>query len=146
MSASTTAHSKIVALLTTATPSMLWTAVYSTHETADLDIPSLSVEVETDTPLSDSDAINQQELVDNRNIRLSIRVHTGYRLGPVDTSEAMQIADEVIRELRENINLSDGYRIFDVSGTAYNVEHLSSGTTGAEINVDIHKVEYYAQS
>ncbi len=145
MSAAGTAHQKIVTLLSAFTPPPLWDDVYNTHEKADLVIPSLSVEVETDTPLVGDAAIIEQELLDNRNIRLSIRVHTGYRLGPVDTNESVDIADTVIRWLRENINLGDGYRIFDTIGVAYNVEHTSSGTTGSEITVDIHKVEHYVQ-
>lgn len=146
MSAAGTAHQKVVTLLGTYTPSPTFEAVYSTHETASLVVPSVSVEVETDTPLANDVALVSQELVDNRQVRLSIRIHTGYRLGPVDTSLSADIADEIVRWLREHINLGSGYRIFDVAGVAYNVEHTSSGTTGAEITVDIHKVEYYAQS
>jgi hypothetical protein len=146
MSAAVTAHSKIVTLLGTYSPSPTFEAVYDTHEVADLDVPSISVEIETDIPLEGDSALVQQELVDNRNIRLSIRIHTGYRLGPVDTDTSATSADEVVRWLRENINLGGGYRIFTVSGVAYNVEHASSGTTGAEINVDIHKVEFYEQA
>lgn len=137
MSASNTAHAKIVALL-----ALSFTA-YNTHETADLTLPSVSVEVETDTPLDGDTAINMQELVDNRDIVLSIRVHTGYRLGPVDTAANMTTTDAVIRKIRENVDLGGGYRVFGVLGTAYNVEHSSSGTTGAQVNVNIHKVETY---
>ena len=147
MSATETAHQKIVTLLDSddyASP--LWNAVYSTHATANLVVPSLSVEPEVNVPLAGDAAIDQQELVDNRSIQISIRVHIGYRLGPVDTDKATIISDDVIRWLRENINLDDGYRIFDVTGVAYNVEHTSSGTTGAEITINIHKVEYYVQS
>lgn len=146
MSAATTAHTKIVALLTSFSPSPEWVDVYDTHEKANLLLPSLSVEVETDTPIVDDQAIVIQQLVDNRNVRLSIRVHTAYRLGPTDVNSAMNIADDVINWLRTHINLSDGYQIFDVAGAAYNIEHLSSGTTGAEILIDIHKVEFYEQA
>jgi len=146
MSAAGTAHQKIVTLLENYAPSPLWNNVYSTHETADLTVPSLSVEVETDTPLSDDSALVSQELVDNRDIRISIRIHINYRLGPVNTDDAVDIADDVVRWLREHIDLNDGYRIFDVIGTAYNVEHASSGTIGSEIIINIHKVEYYVQS
>jgi len=139
------AHQKIVSLLGTyVTPP--WDAVYSTHETANLVVPSLSVEPEVNVPLTGDAAIIQQELVDNRSVQISIRVHIGYRLGPVDTDTATAISDNVIRWLRENINLGDGYRMFDVTGIVYNVEHTSSGTTGAEITINIHKVEYYEQS
>ena len=106
----------------------------------------VSVEAETDIPLTGDSALVSQELVDNRNMRVSIRIHTGYRLGPVDTSLSVDIADTVVRWLRENINLADGYRMFDVLAGAYNVEHTSSGTTGAEVFVDIHKVENYVQN
>jgi len=146
MSAASTAHSKIVAILQSFTPSPLWDAVYVTHETANLIIPSLSVEVDIDTPIEEDNAIVNQELLDNRNTRLSIRIHTGYRLGPVNTDSSVEIADAVVRWLRENINLGNGFRIFDVLGVVYNVEHVTSGTTGAELNVDIHKVEFYEQT
>lgn len=146
MSASTTAHSKIVALLQSFAPSPSWSNTYDTHEKANLIIPALSVEVESDAPIPNDAAIVDQELVDNRNIRLSIKIHTGYRLGPVDTDTSMQIADDVVRWLRENIDLGDEYRIFEVVGSAYNVEHVSSGTTGTEILIDIHKVEFYEQN
>ncbi|MFA7286915.1 MAG: hypothetical protein WC052_04630 [Patescibacteria group bacterium] len=145
MSAST-AHSTVVTLLGTYAPSPIFSATYSTHQTANLVIPSLSVEVETDTPIKGDAAIDQSEIVDNRLIRLSIRVHTGYRLGPIDTANNIEITDEVVTWLRQHINLGSGYRIFDVAGVAYNVDHMSSGTTGSEITVDIHKVEHYAQS
>jgi len=146
MSAAGIAHQKIVTLLSTHILLSSWDAVYSTHEKADLVIPSLSVEVETDIPLTDDAAIVTQELIDNHNVRLTIRIHINYRLGPVNTDSAVDIADDVIRWLRENINLADGYRVFDVIGVAYNVEHTSSGTTGSEVTIDIHKVEYYEQS
>lgn len=142
MSASNTAHGKITALLITMAEFSAST-VYVTHEKANLAVPSLSVEVEADAPLDGDAAINTQELVDNRNVVLSVRVHTAYRLGPVDTGSNMTLADAVIRKIRENINLGGGYRVFDVLGVAYNVEHSSSGTTGAQINVNIHKVEFY---
>ena len=142
MASASTAHAKIVALLITMTEFTADT-VYSTHEKAALYLPSLSVEVETDVPLDGDAAINMQELVDNRNVLLSIRVHTAYRLGRVKTVYNATLADAVIRKVRENIDLGDGYRVFDVPGVAYNVEHSSSGTTGAQINVNIHKVEFY---
>lgn len=145
MSASATAHSKVVALLSAATPSAPWSYVYGRHATANLLLPAISVQVETDTPL-ESKAIEQSELHDNRAIRLSIKIHTAYRLGATDLDSAKTIADAVIRELREHVNLNDGYRIFEVEGTAYDVEHTSSATTGAEIQFNIHKVEYYEQS
>lgn len=129
------------------TPSPLqgWDNVYSRHTVANLLLPAVSVEVETNTALLNDKAIRATELIDNRLIRLSIKVHTGYRLGIIDTSSNLLLADEVIRRLRQNVDLGDGYRIFDVTGVAYNVEHTSSGTTGVELLVDIHKVEYYEQ-
>lgn len=146
MSIAVTGHSKIVALLNSYTPSPPWDYVYTTHQKADLDIPSLSVEIDTNTPLTEDEALVNQELVDNRELRVSIRIHTGYRLGPVDTDTSNSISDTVVEWLRKNINLSNGYRIMDVLGTAYNVEHTSSGTTGAEIIIIIHKVEFYEQT
>ena len=146
MSAAGTAHQKVITLLGALAPSPSFNAVYSTHETANLVVPSLSVEVESDVAIESDGALVQQEIVDNRNMRISIRVHINYRLGPVDTESATDITDEVVRWLRENLDLDGGYYIFAVSGIAYNVEHASSGTTGAEINVDVHKVEYYEQT
>lgn len=146
MSAASTAHSKVVALLSAASPSMTWTAVYGYHAKADLTVPSLSVQVETDLPLDNDRAIDAQELIDNRNVTLSIKIHTAYRLQPTQHATNLIATDEVIRELRENIDLGDGYRIFGVRGVAYDVEHTESATTGAEVQIDIHKVEYYAQS
>lgn len=146
MSAAATAHQKIVDLLDSYEPSTVWVAVHPTHTTADLLLPSLSVEIETETPIVSDGALVSQELVDNWDIRLSVRVHTGYRLGIIDTAESADIVDIVIRWLRENIALGDGFRIFEVTGTAFNVEHTSSGTTGAEILITIHKVEYYDQT
>jgi len=145
MSASNTAHAKIVALLITM-DEFTASTVYVTHEKAALVTPSLSVEAEADAPLDGDAAINSQELIDNRNVVLSVRVHTAYRLGPVDTALNMTLTDAVIRKIRENIDLGGGYRVFDVPGVAYNIEHSSSGTTGAQINVNIHKVEFYDQN
>jgi len=145
MSVAKIAHQKICDLLNDYAPSPLWLAVYNTHKKAHLIVPSLSVDVETDTPLENDAAIINQELIDNRNIQISIRLHINYRLGPSDTNLSMDMVDDVIQWLRQHINLGNGYRIFDVSGTAYDVEHISSGTIGAEINVNIHKVTYYEQ-
>jgi len=145
MSASESAHTKVIALLNTGLSSPLFDNVYDTHQKANLIIPALSIEVESEAPIEDDKGLLSQQLVDNRLIRLSIKIHTSYRLGTTKTVESMQIADEVIRHLRENINLNDNYWIFDVAGSVYNVEHVSSGTLGAEIIVDLHKVEFYAQ-
>ena len=145
--AASTAHTKIITLLAgiSPDPSPVWN-VYDTHEKANLVIPALSVEVDSDTPLKNEDAINEQELVDNREYILSIRIHTSYKLGAVKTVDNALIVDDVIRILRENIDLTDGYWIFDVLGAVFNVELTSSGTSGAEIKLSIHKVEFYAQS
>lgn len=120
--------------------------IYDFHDKANLVIPSVTVEVETIAPLTEDGAITNQELVDNWIIQLSIRIHTGYRLGPVNSVSSTAIADGLQRWLRESINLGSGYRVFDVPGVAYNTDHPSSGTTGAQINVNIHKVEFYEQS
>lgn len=144
MSAST-AHGKIVTLLgTKSTPP--WDAVYNTHQKANLVVPSLSVEVETEVSLPEDQSLVSQQLVDNRQTEISIRVHTAYKLGNHDTVQTALDADVVIRFLRENIDLADAYWIMDVIGTAYNVELPSSGTIGAEIKLIINKVEYYDQS
>lgn len=124
-------------------PSPVSIMVYPNHKIANLIIPALSVEVETTAPIPNNKAINQQELIDNWMIRISIKVHTGYRLGVFRVAESYQIADSVIRLLRENVDLQNGYRIFDVGGIAYNGDHTVSGTTGADIIVDVHKVENY---
>lgn len=145
MSASDSAHSKIVTLLTNYSPSAIWINVYNTHNKANLVIPALSVEVDTDTPMEDDEAILQNELIDNRNIILTVFVHSGYRLGYKNTAQARLMVDEAIRQIRENIDLGGGYRIFDVMGAAYDTAHEVSGTTGAEIKISIHKVENYVQ-
>lgn len=144
---------KVITLLQEFAPSPPFVAVYDTHQIADLVTPSLSIEVEAIAPLEEDGAIVNQELIDNWLIRLSIRIHTAYRLGPVDSVTATSISDEVVRWLREHINLTsylpntgDAYRIFEVAGVAYNVDHASSGTTGAELIVNIHRVESYEQS
>ena len=145
MGVTSTAHQKIVTLLQAYAPSPTFTAVYTTHETANLAVPSLSIEPEATTPIINDGAIVSQELIDNWSVQLSIRIHVVYRLGPIDTESATDLADEVIRWLREHINLADGYRIFDIVGAVYNVEHTSSGTAGSELIVNIHKVESYEQ-
>ncbi len=152
MGLATTAKNKFITMLDSFAPSPQFDTVYNTHSVADLDIPSLSVEVETIIQLVGDSAIAQQELIDNWNIRLSVRVHTSFRLGPVDTETSAAIMDDIVRWIREHINLIDvlpnlgeQYYIFDVSAAAYNVEHESSGTIGSELIVDIHKVENYEQ-
>lgn len=145
MSVAYTAHSKVVALLDTA-PAPLWEDVYSRHATANIILPSISVEVEAATPVGNDKAILDNELLDNYVVRLSIRIHTGYRQGAVNVVQASTLADAVITWLRTHIDLSDGYRIFDVQGAVYDSVHTSSGTTGAEVLVDVHKVAYYAQA
>lgn len=139
-----TAHSKLVSLLASE-PSSIWGTVHGRHQTANIALGDLSVEVEVDVALQDSRAIVDQVFIDNRNTSLSVRVHTGYHLGPTDPATTMLIADAVVRCLRENTDLSDGYTIFDVDGAAFNIALESSATTGAEIKVNIHKVESYDQ-
>jgi hypothetical protein len=78
-------------------------------------------------------------------VRISIRVHTGYKQGPINVILASVLADATIMWLRTHLDLNDGYRIFDVQGAVYDTIHTSSGTTGAEILIDVHKVAYYAQ-
>lgn len=145
MSASGTAHSKIVTLLTNFSPSATWVNVYSTHNKANLIIPALSIDVIAETPVEEDEAINQSILVDNRSVELSIFIHSGYRLGYKNTAQAREMADEATRQLRENTDLGDGYWLFNVAGAAYDTAHDVSGTTGAEIRILIHKVENYVQ-
>lgn len=146
MSVSGTAHQKIVTLLTNyGAPSNTFANVYSKHAVANLVLPAVSVEVDSDAPITTDGAINQQELLDNRLILLSIRIHTAYRGGPDDIDTAVDLFDDVVDALRKNVTLSDSYHIFDVVGSAYNVEHESSGTTGVELLVNIHKVVFYEQ-
>jgi hypothetical protein len=139
-------HIEYLAPVPSPEPSPVTINVYETHKVANLLIPALSVEVEAITPLKDDKAINNQELIDNWLQRFTIKIHTGYRLGIHDTAGSRAIVDLVIRQLRVSTNLADGYRMFDVAGVAFDVEHRESGTTGAEILVDVHKVEYYNQT
>jgi len=146
MSVASTAHTKIIALLDYSSPTPLWEDVYDRHATARILTPSISVEVSSIVPIGSNKAIVENELVDNYVVRLSIRVHTGYRQGPPNAVEAATLADAVILRLRTHIDLVDGYRIFDVQGAIYDAIHTSSGTTGAEVIVDVHKVAFYEQA
>lgn len=142
---SDTTHQKVFDLLDGESASSTFNYVYDRHQTANMLLPSLSIEVNFETPIESDAAITAQELVDNKLCQLSIKVHTAYRLGYTDIETARVIVDEVITILRTNIDLSDGYRIFNVSGIVYNVEHGESATSGAELTVNVHKVVYYEQ-
>lgn len=141
-----TAHSKVVALLTSALSGATYSYIYGKHATANLELASVSIQAVSEAPIETDNALNTNELVDNCFITLSIHIHTGYRNGPTDVDIAMTIVDEIINTLRTNVDLNGGYRTFGVRSINFNVEHTESGTTGAEILIEIHKVEYYAQS
>lgn len=146
MSVSGTAHQTIVTLLSTyGAPSNSFSYVYSKHATASMLLPAVSVEVVSSAPIKDNVAINTQELLDNRLIVLSVKIHTAYRKGPSDPDTAVDLSDEVITALRKNVNLAGSYHVFEVMATAHNVEHDTSGTTGTELLVNIHKAVFYEQ-
>lgn len=144
MSVQVGAHTAIISRLSG--PSFTWGDVYSTHETADLDIPSLSVEVESAAPIESDKALVDSEVIDNWNVILSIRVHTGYRLGVVNTALSNAIVDELVTLLRTDLTIAAGFYVFNVVASAMNVSHESSGTTGAEVLVNIHVLAGYIQS
>jgi hypothetical protein len=146
MSVSVTAHSKLYTLLNAATPSASWSYVYQFHAKANLLLPALSVQVSTDSPVEDTDALVNQELIDYRESTLIVKVHTAYRLGLTDTATTKSIIDAAIREIRENTDLGNGFRVYDVFGVDYDVEHTESATTGGQFSVNVRKVEYYVQS
>jgi len=150
MGIAVTAQTKIVDLLIVGpspvpSPSPSWYDTYSQHATADMEIPSFSVETVLDEPILGDAAIDANEMVDNRLIQIMVRVHTGWRLGPHNTILARTITDEIVTLLRQHVNLGEGYWLFQV-GVRFGVSHDTSGTTGAEILINIHKVAFYAQS
>ena len=143
-----TAHAKLVALadaqVGTGLPSPLMT-VYSYHHVANLLLDGLTVEPESNTPVSADGAIYENEVLDNHEITFTLRIHTGYSGGVRDVTGTIELMDTLITALRQNLNLGDGYRLMNYTAPEYRQEFDESRTTGAQLTITIHKVEQYVQ-
>ena len=119
---------------------------YDTHNVANLALPSTSVEAVAQSQIL-SDSVNWSgDSIINHAVTINIRCHTGYIGGEPDPTQATELMDEVIYRLKTNINnLADNYRIMEIPVPAFNVEWDDSGTTGAEMNLIVHKVVDYVQ-
>ena len=133
--------SKVVALLTT-TPSPAY-SVYARHAVADLDLPSITVEIDSDTPIETDKAFYDGSFVHNHAILISIRIHTSYSGGVEKFSDSVAIVDSVVTTLNENLDLADGYRTIDFNVQTFNSEFAESKSVGAELKLTVHKVEVY---
>lgn len=119
---------------------------YNTHNVANLALPAVSVEANSQAQLSNDSANWASDLIVNHIVVISIRCHTGYSGGEPDPDEATLLMDEVVHRLKTNINnLADNYRIMEIPVPTYTTEWDDSGTTGAEMMLEVHKVVNYVQ-
>ena len=119
---------------------------YNTHNVANLALPAVSVEAVAQNQIPSDGANWSGDLMVNHVVTINIRCHTGYVGGEPDPTEATELMDEVLHRLKTNVNnLADNYRIMEIPVPNYNVEWDDSGTTGAEMNLELHKVVNYVQ-
>ena len=140
---SASALSKVVTVLNSGGHISPVYPVHNYHAVADLDLPSITVEVESNVPSESDKAFYAGSFVHNHHITLSIRVHTSYSGMPEDSAHSVTVMDEVITALNTNLNLADGYRIISFGAQSYNIEFAESKSVGAELKLVVHKVSDY---
>lgn len=143
MEVSSTAKTKVYDALNDAV-SPIVTNVYSRHNVADMTLPAVTVDVVSTVTTDDDGALSSTEFIDNYEITISARVHTGYIDDYKDASgTSAEIVDDVITILRDNMNMGDQYRLFRVNSEEFDLDFDESATTGAEVMITINKVERY---
>jgi len=141
-----TMHDKIYDLLDVELGSGLPTPVatiYKSHVVADLDLTGISVEPLSMISLDFDKAMYQSAPVENWAVGVSIRIHGAYLGGVFDVTAVSDLVDDIITILRENEDLGNGYRVYDISDVDFRVEFEESKTIGCEIKAIIRKVENY---
>ncbi len=119
--------------------------VYKGHIIADISLPAVTIDAETDLPVELDGAVDGNDDVVNHAIVLSLRVHTSYAGRTYDASGTIQLVDAVIKKLKKNINLSSTFRLMEFEVEALRSVFEETATQGALITITIHTIVLYAQ-
>ena len=120
-------------------------AIYNDHQTADLRLNSLSIEMTA----ADSGSIigdGVQAIATKYSFSAAVHIHTGYANGPSDSHATTTLLDIIMQYLDGSRNLLGGYWITRVSHGAPGEEFTDSATTGGHLDITIEKIGGYLQS
>lgn len=109
-------------------------AVYERHNTVVVQIPAVSVELESVEP-SDEGWSNDTKL--RYHIVLSLRVHTAYEGAVRDGLTISRLLNSVTNKIKNNLDLGDGYRVWSVSDINAEGVFPESGTVGGQLTVEV---------
>jgi len=78
-------------------------------------------------------------------MRFTVRVHVAYANQAINGQTVAKLVNSVINKLNDNLNLGDGYRIWQIDSLANRQEFDESASRGGEIAVTIWHVESHTQ-
>jgi hypothetical protein len=109
-----------------------FTNVYSKHNEADLDLPGITVGLESMVPRGDDSYTIAGALGVPWDVSVSVRVHIAYVGGVIDQAVLIGLVDDVIEKLRSNYQTIAGYMLTDVS-VEFGRTFDESETVGAQV-------------
>ena len=118
---------------------------YKRHQVAAITLPAVTIGADGHKPTEDDHAKWMSDVIVNHAVTLSIRVHTSFVGATKDRANTTLYIDQIIEELKENINLTD-YRFMDFEVESYDEDFAESETNGGEIKIELHTVKKYVQA
>lgn len=118
---------------------------HKTHRVADLTFPAVTITPERNFPSTKDSAKWTSDIIINHVVEISIRVHTKYIGDIIDQRLNSYYMDEIIDVLNRNRDLGI-YRVMEFSTASYSEQFPDSGTSGAQVNVILHRVARYTQT
>jgi hypothetical protein len=144
-----TAQEKVVSRLNAQMGSDLPTpvvTVYSYHAVANLVLDAITVEPQTNIPVTSDSGYGDGQFIENHEIRISIRIHTSYSGGIEQLDRTLELVDEVITAIKSSYEFAGDkptYKLMGFANEGINIEFAESQSVGAELIAIIHKLEGY---
>lgn len=127
------------------TGDQLFESIHDTHNVAYLRFPALTIGPYSLTPRREDAGFSGSDLIENFEIILSVRVHSGYSIQPLNFDLMVELTDDVIEQLKTHISAASGYRLMECEVLSYNDNFAESDTVGATVQVTLHSVAAYSQ-
>lgn len=107
--------------------------LYHRHRIPDLQLNAVSVGIKDVTQDHFSDDASGASI--QYYLRFGVRVHTAYLDEIADDQEVGRLVNSIVNQLRAQINLADGFHIFEISGINTDASFEESESRGGEFDV-----------
>ena len=110
--------------------------VYDHHNCAKLELPGVTIGIDTVAP--EFEGVSSSGVTVEYPMVVTVRVHVAYVGGIPDNVKAGRLINSIVNYLKENLDLSDGYRVHSIPEIQLAQEFAESATYGAECTVVVN--------